>query len=228
MSLIVVTPMLWPPDRLGYGASAHHTMYGIWEPVLDRFLFVADRVDLLQDLVLLNCARFRCFVIEILTARTHANILDNTVCLNWTVSPQTRGSVNLTGDQWSVIQDQGLVELGAQTAWPMAQEHEFFQRAYHILDCVTNIEFHLSPQQVSSSQIQILSAMPMYQLLDDLQPQLLQDSQLWQQYKTTKRQGRLSIFESQNSAQLENAWQQVLDRHALWDQWHQWIAGRNP
>ena len=73
--------------RLGLPRDSNSPHLALYQPVLDRFLLVLDDLEIAQEVRLLANGRYVLHVCDLRTAVNYtANLIDNTVCQNWSLS----------------------------------------------------------------------------------------------------------------------------------------------
>lgn len=71
---------------LGYPTQEPPKWYGLWCPLLDCFMFVHWNLDLLLELQLLSSSKVLTVPVELNIKLAETNALDNSCCINWTVT----------------------------------------------------------------------------------------------------------------------------------------------
>jgi hypothetical protein len=119
-----------PNFFLGYCPDQSQNLLALYQPVMDRFLFVIQDLELAKEMIYLASSRYGLYPCDITTADNyHHNILDNTCCQNWTMSNRGLRSL-ITGYHVSVIKVNQLVEVGAYQDFDVAQEQSWLQMVY--------------------------------------------------------------------------------------------------
>lgn len=118
------------PTYLGYGSDEHSKIYGLWEPVLDRFLFVGHKSETLQRVAFLSSSRYLLFPVCLNTALNYQhNLIDNKVCENWTL--ENRGDVSTLPMNYAVTDAQMLLETHTMANWDLTQEKKWLTLIWH-------------------------------------------------------------------------------------------------
>lgn len=205
----------WPPFMLGYGLTPLDPMYGLWEPVLDRFLLVSADSDLLGQLSLLASRRYRTSVIRLHSITGQPNVIDNSVCLNWTLRDSS--DLSASDHNLGIVSDRGLC-AAKPSDWPVEQEQQYLMAGFHLLRCVdgahglrffTGIGFGYWHQYYELVKT----------VIDD--PALFGAD--WElRYQFAKRTRQL-VFRCEDRRELATRWQDLLTEFDLLQDWHTWV-----
>lgn len=111
---------------LGYPEHPALPIYALYEPVLDRFLFVVNCLNTALDLRLLLTSRFVTFVVCLNTADNwQPTLIDNTVCNDWTLGDPAR-LIHLSEiRQHRILLADHLQPCDLSSQWHLDQEQQW-------------------------------------------------------------------------------------------------------
>ena len=208
--------MRWPPYFLGYGAHISDHMYGLWEPVLDRFLLVAPDDRMLSQLSILASRRYRTSVIRLDSRRSDPNLIDNSVCLNWTLKDSS--AIWVSELNAGVNTDTGLCEA-SPCDWPVDREQAYPMACYHILRSQTPGQ-SMFPQYFSY-----------WRAYYDLVKVAIDDPVLfgqdWTELIEFEKLSRRIIFHSRDLDQLSANWKALLAQFHMVQEWNKWVEDQH-
>lgn len=117
-----------PLFDLGLPNDPNAPVYGLWEPVTERFIFVIDDAELALTLRLIGSARYTLFVTEISRATNyHPTIIDNTCCADWTLANRQDIVSSMPAQQTAIVPVAELIQAGSAADWDMDIEMQYFQ-----------------------------------------------------------------------------------------------------
>jgi hypothetical protein len=102
--------------------------YGLWEPVLNRFLLVLSDIERAKTIKFLASSRYKLFLIDLTTANNYSvNLIDNSCCENWSLG--NRGDISIIHPSRYVdpILSQTLVQVDPVNDWNVDQEKIWLQ-----------------------------------------------------------------------------------------------------
>ena len=102
--------------------------YGLWEPVLNRFLLILSDVERAKTIKFLASSRYKLFLIDLTTASNYSvNLIDNSCCENWSLG--NRGDISIIHPSRYVdpILSQTLVQVDPVDDWNIDQEKIWLQ-----------------------------------------------------------------------------------------------------
>jgi hypothetical protein len=71
------------------------TQYGLYNPVVDRLVFVSDNYDILEYVVFLMSSKIRLLIVPLHTAPNFKiDLIDNTCCSNWSITNWPENALN--------------------------------------------------------------------------------------------------------------------------------------
>lgn len=71
----------------GYPSAKNERQFGLWEPVLDRFLVIVVDPEIINDLRMVASSRYLLFACDLSLADNYTpELIDNSCCENWTLS----------------------------------------------------------------------------------------------------------------------------------------------
>lgn len=112
----------------GLPADPDDPVYGLWEPMSDRFLFVTHDLSIARTLSLVASSRYLLYVVEISQADNYFHtLIDNCCCNHWSLV--NRGDI-MTSNIASfnkIHSATKLAERGCYTNWPLGQEMQYLQ-----------------------------------------------------------------------------------------------------
>jgi hypothetical protein len=117
-----------PIFDLGLPNSPGGEIFGLWEPVTDRFIVVVDDSELAKTLKLLCSSRYTTFVVDIAVADNYYHtIIDNSCCHAWTLSNKNDIFVSDVGKIFGAIPCISLQPAAADFEWSWPHEMTYFQ-----------------------------------------------------------------------------------------------------
>ena len=211
----------WPGRFLGYGPTPEHTMSALWEPITNRFILVSYRADILVTLSKFTSRKFKSVVVNLDSSVSTLNLVDNDVCLNWTLAESKQ--IPLSEHSWHPVDGGEILEVGPYNEWDLQAEQDFFMAAHWILESlITDTSFSGEVTGgIPSDWLQ--SYMIVNTVIDD--PVLL--SANIEMQKVVNRGAMQAIFNSHTHQELDQAWYQVLEQCHLVDAWTTWVGSWN-
>lgn len=121
--------------------------YGLWEPVLNRFLLCCYDAKLARLVKLLAAGRYTLYIYKINSAQNYQhNLIDNVCCDNWSVDAGSKpaiGDLPASMDVHSLYQ---LVPAPSQTDWPVQSEKDFLQICLYYVGFLEHFKSNIDQQ----------------------------------------------------------------------------------
>lgn len=100
--------------------------YGLWSPVLDRFLLVLCDKEFGTTIKYLSSSRYSLYLVDLSTSSNYeAGMIDNSCCSNWTIA--NKKDIKLSRPQDYDLVDADLVATNAVTDWDIDSEQQWLQ-----------------------------------------------------------------------------------------------------
>lgn len=132
-----------PAFDLGLPYDSTDPLYGLWEPVTSRFLFVVGELEYAETLRLAASARYSLFVTKISCAENYYyNIIDNSCCNQWSMSNSQDVFTSQPGKFLKPVSVVKLIPCTEYEQWELDREMEYLQI------CLWWIKFVNSNKQV--------------------------------------------------------------------------------
>lgn len=113
-------------------ATNLETQYGLWSPVLDRFLLVVCDKDFGTTIKYLSSSRYSLFLFDLSTSDNYTtSLIDNSCCQHWTIANKTDIKLSKPQD-YDVIPAQ-LVPSYSDPNWDVDAEQQWLQFILHYL-----------------------------------------------------------------------------------------------
>lgn len=117
-----------------YGCPADSSLahYGLYQPVLDRFVFTVDDLEIAQEIKLLMASRFGLYIFDLTQADNYQpNLIDNICCENWTVDNKKIIKITQSYREFSVLPVGKLVPVTEKSDWTLLPEQEWMHTIRH-------------------------------------------------------------------------------------------------
>jgi hypothetical protein len=113
----------------GYPANTQSNVYGLYQPVLNCFLFILpDYPDIGAQLTAILSSRYTLQPICVSSASNYAhNIIDNEVCHNWTISNLHQVSARSLMSDCHIINAEQLLPTTVTIEWDVEKEKQWVQ-----------------------------------------------------------------------------------------------------
>lgn len=112
----------------GLPADPDDPVYGLWEPMSDRFLFVTHDISIARTLSLVASSRYLLYVIDISKANNYFHtLIDNTCCNHWSLVNRGDIMTSNIASFLEIVSAAELVERGHYTDWPLDREMQYLQ-----------------------------------------------------------------------------------------------------
>lgn len=116
----------------GIPKDTDQPVFGLWEPVSDRFLLILDDPDIASTIKMTAAGRYNLFVCEISNAKNYYhNIIDNTCCENWTIGNSHSIFVSNLDHYHGPQPVTELLSKEGSPDWPMQIEKDFLQMCFY-------------------------------------------------------------------------------------------------
>lgn len=207
----------WPDRFLGYGPNIDDSLSALWEPITNRFILISHRTDVLLDLSKWTPRKFMTVVINLDRSVSSNNLLDNDVCLNWTIADSSH--IQLSDHTWNPVPSGQILEVGPYQEWNLGQEQTFFMAAHRLLESVCIAGRFNSAVTGGMSEDWLHTYDVVNTVMDD-SVFLLPNVEL---HRTIHQSALRSIFDCHTHQELDHRWFEVLDKHALVDDWIAWV-----
>jgi hypothetical protein len=105
-------------------------VYGLYEPVHDIFFLIHTDLATIKKLVLLFSSRFTLHIVEVSAAMNYSkNLLDNTVCHQWSIDNKKGFPITRFPDADRIINPIRLVENNPEIPWNFEEEQLYLMAA---------------------------------------------------------------------------------------------------
>jgi hypothetical protein len=109
----------------GIGPNSE-TQYGLWNPVLDRFLLVLCNKEFGTTIKYISSSRYILYLVDLSTSSNYTSgLIDNTCCQNWTIS--NKKDIKLSKPQDYDVVSAELVTTDADANWDVEKEKQWLQ-----------------------------------------------------------------------------------------------------
>lgn len=124
------------------GTTTDRPLYGLYQPTMNRFLFVVDNLHRVHQLQALLVGRYPLAVCCLSASTNYQNgMIDNECCENWTLSnvADTFSSSNFNGTDVNAEQ---LLETNQPFDWPIGNEKQWIMFCNHWIDFFDLVRKH--------------------------------------------------------------------------------------
>jgi len=131
-----------------YGYSNHPALptYALYQPVLDCFLITADSPIVANQLRMLLSSRYSLYTVCLNTAENYEhNLIDNTVCENWTFLGRKHLPVNQLNGASQIVYADHLQLIDHAVDWNVDREKQWVLMCKFYLAFFTKFKDHALP-----------------------------------------------------------------------------------
>jgi hypothetical protein len=125
----------------GMPSTNQEHQFGLWEPVLDRFLLVGVDPQNINDLRMIASSRYLLFVCDLSEAANYTpNLLDNSCCENWTLSNKKSIELGKFARHINPVKVEELILCHSNIEWNVESEKSWLLFAYHWLKFLKHLK----------------------------------------------------------------------------------------
>jgi hypothetical protein len=116
----------------GYPDDPAKPHYGLYQPVLDRFVFTIDDLEIAKKIKDLMSSRFSLYIFDLTLAENHAHtLLDNTCCENWSIDNKQDIRLTHSYRDESILKPNMLIPVDRSCDWDLQAEKDWMQAIWH-------------------------------------------------------------------------------------------------
>ena len=110
----------------------NENQFGLWSPVLDRFLLIVYDKDFGITIKYLSSSRYNLYLFDLSSSANYTpNLIDNSCCQNWTI--ENKIDIKLSKPQDHNIMPAKLIPAFSNPNWDVDSEHQWLQFMLHYL-----------------------------------------------------------------------------------------------
>jgi len=148
------------------GSSYLGQQFGLWQPVLDRFLITVNDKDSALQIGLLASSKYKLLTCNLSSATNHnENLIDNLCCENWTLSNKRHINFTELDSHGKIIEVENLISTDPLSKNPdnfnIEQEKNWLQFCKFFLDFLKNLKYYRQDGYMYDRFIKKIKSTPM-------------------------------------------------------------------